>query len=181
MRPPKGQPTRLRHALFAALALLVFVQCEDDACEAGDLCTCRGGDECYLECDGGGCDQECNALERCGNLCGDGCTFTCSSTNECSSYCDDDCATECHDTESCGMLCGADCLYDCHNANRCGARVGPNSVVRCTDVSSCVVECDGSCRVLCTRVGGPGCAIMCRDGGPVPCADGTPGCQECPG
>lgn len=174
---------RLRALAVPLLALVLLVQCDDDdGCEPGETCVCRGGHDCYLDCDGDSCNHECSALDRCGSVCGDHCLFTCFSTQECSAACGADCFAECHDTSACGMICGPDCSYDCHNADRCGARVGPNSEVRCTDVGSCVVECEGSCRVLCTRVGGPGCDVRCLRGpGPAPCPGDAPDCVACAG
>jgi hypothetical protein len=178
-RPGAAPLAAIRSFLLLGAALF-FVQCEDDACEAGDYCECRGGHECYLECDGDRCDQECSSVDRCGLVCDDGCSFTCHSTEACSASCGSNCSTECYETQSCGAICGSGCDYDCHNANKCGARVGPNSTVRCSSVGSCVVECEGSCRVFCNGVGS--CDVDCaRGGGPTPCSDGSSECRECTG
>src|SRR3954471_2612488 len=119
----------------------------DGGCQRGQLCECSGGTDCYLGCDGDGCDQTCFSANHCGAVCGNDCSHTWHDGNDCTSDCGDDCNVSCHTSMSCGAFCGARCVYECSNVTTCGVRVGPASVVTCSQVNSCTVECTGSCQV----------------------------------
>jgi hypothetical protein len=138
--------------------------CDGPSYGAGDLCSCTGGDECYLDCEDDGCRQHCGQARICGGVCtANNCDITCDNVTDCSAYCEEDCHVDCHNVSSCGGICGRGCLYECEGVDRCGVEVGAESTVRCGGVSSCVVVCSGTCEVFVSGVGSFD----------VECADGT--------
>lgn len=184
-----GRPRYARPAMrFYALSLLTLLAAvglascwNSAACVEGDACECSQGDECYLGCDGDGCDQRCFQMDRCGAVCEHECSFECFDVDECSASCGDNCDLECHNTRECGAICDRGCRYECHDTSVCGVSVGSSSVVTCRNVDTCAVECRGSCKVFCENVGnGNQCRVTCRDGdAPVMCPDGSRACGAC--
>jgi hypothetical protein len=82
---------RLPRLLVAVVlsALVTLPACDDDDfCRPGTPCDCSGGDECYLSCEGTGCNESCSNLSRCGGICDDACNFHCNDMDECSVACD---------------------------------------------------------------------------------------------
>ncbi len=159
-------------ALLAVLTATAAFGCDDDDCEAGEDCECSGGHECFLGCDGDGCDQYCHDLDRCGGVCEDDCNFTCHGMQQCTSSCGEDCVIDCHDVSSCGALCGDECHYSCARASTCSVEAGANSTINCANASSCDVVCNGPCTVRCEGV--PNCQVDCPSGASErSCADGT--------
>src|SRR5580704_7332309 len=143
---------RLRAAwawgVMAALALVGLPDCRasDGGCESGQACSCSGGDECDLGCDGDGCQEDCYGVgERCGNVCGNNCGQVCHDVTTCTSYCGDNCAIDCHSVSTCAVICGAGCNYQCTNASTCGVEAGPGSTITCTSIAACDVQCTGTC------------------------------------
>ncbi|HEY4159070.1 MAG TPA: hypothetical protein VGM29_13270 [Polyangiaceae bacterium] len=163
---------------FSLLATLALPGCRSsNECSAGGLCACSGGHECYLDCNGDGCNQSCSSMDSCGTVCQSGCSSTCSGTSECSQYCAGNCSIACSGTPTCGIICGAGCNIDCRNAGTCGVQVGPGSTVNCQSVGQCVVECSGQCVI--THGDGP--MITCVGGGAVlDCSPGVSACGACP-
>jgi hypothetical protein len=159
-------------SLSAALA-----GCNSDNCRAGEPCACRGGHDCYLGCEGDGCNTSCSSLNHCGTVCEDKCATQCFSVDECSTSCGDDCNVLCHDAIACGALCGDRCHFECYSMSRCGVRAGNESVITCHDHATCAVECTGTCRVDCSH---GACDIKCLGGGgPTQCGNGTVACGGC--
>jgi hypothetical protein len=168
-------------AIAALLVASAFglIDCHSGGgCGPGDHCECSGGDECYLGCNGDGCDQSCHSMNRCGTVCGNGCSSTCHDLGtQCSQDCGSNCALTCSSTPTCGVICGDHCQFDCHDASKCAADVGPDSVVTCAAVASCVVQCSGACTVHCQD---NGCQVTCADGQPATqCEAGRYACGGC--
>jgi hypothetical protein len=180
---PQGSlPTIRVLALVAALAAagLGLASCNGGGCPRGAQCDCSGGNECFLGCDGDGCDMSCHQLVRCGTVCGNGCRQTCSDMNDCTASCGDDCRLDGHNTVSYGAICGARCDLTCASVDRCGARVGPDSTVDCNSITTCAVECAGRCRVTCDNVNN--CGVTCLDGSAPHSCSGSGnvvGCGAC--
>jgi hypothetical protein len=164
---------------FALLGLVTIPACDDDDfCRPGKPCNCSGGDECYLDCEGSGCNGTCHDLNRCGGICDDLCTFNCHNMDECSTVCGAGCSATCHDTVACGIICGPGCQYTCSNTTRCGAEVGDGAEVTCRGLSSCEITCLGSCNVDCGSGVGR-CQVWCgaNDDTPTDCTgDADCGC-----
>lgn len=167
----------LASIFLTALFGLVGCTSGGGSCSSGHHCECSGGDECYLGCADGHCDQACSSMNRCGTVCGDGCTSQCSSIgSECSQFCGAGCVLSCFSMPTCGVICGAGCHYDCHDVNQCAAQVGPDSDVTCNHFQTCAVECSGHCVV---HTDNP-CQVTCAGGVPAAlCATGLYACGGC--
>jgi len=173
-------PAVIAKIALSLTALVLAVQCQSGNCDEGDYCECRDGNQCFLQCAGDGCVQNCHHLDVCGSVCEDDCDLSCHDVQECTASCGDDCIADCHHTNSCSAICGKNCDYTCHDVSRCGVAVGDGSRVDCHDISSCIVECDGDCSVRCVNAGGNNCRITCRGGSDATdCGAGLFACGPC--
>jgi len=145
-------------------ALLGLSSCDSGGtCGPGEPCECHDGNDCYLSCEGSGCNESCHNQTNCGGVCDDHCRFECHDVNDCSVACTDACNAQCHNVVACGAIIGADSVYRCHDASRCGVHVtGPGSSVQCDHITTCEVVCDASCDVNCSNT--QTCRVTC--GGP---------------
>lgn len=172
----------MRRVLAALGLFLVGSFCalgctSSSGCSAGDRCECSQGDQCYLDCDGDGCNQSCHNMNRCGTVCGDNCISQVHDVMQGSQSCGSGCGLTCWNTNSCGLLCGDNCHFDCHDTPQCSAVVGPNSDVTCRSVGACQVECTGSCTVHCQD---QNCQISCAGGtDAMLCEPGRYACGGC--
>ena len=170
--------------LFSAAALCLMLSasvlgCHDnETCGPGEPCDCYGGHECYVSCEGDGCNPRCYQMEHCGAVCEDKCISESFDVQETSTSCGDDCFISCHNAVACGAICGDRCHFDCHDMNRCGVSAGNDSEIDCHNYTTCAVECAGTCHVKCASPAN--CDVKCPGGaGPAQCADGRLACGGC--
>jgi hypothetical protein len=179
---------RLLSALRLSLLLAGYalIGCNDhEVCRPDRPCECFGGHDCYVGCEGDGCNSRCFQMNHCGAVCENACHSECFDVDECSTSCGDDCDVVCHNATACGAICGDRCHFDCHDMGRCGVRAGTASEIVCHNYSRCDVECTGTCHV---RSAAPdscddahGCSVKCLGGAALStCPDGSVACGGCP-
>ena len=164
-----------------ALALGV-VGCDGDSnnCDPGGDCSCSGGNDCYLACNGSGCRESCHHQVHCGGVCDDNCHFECHDMNDCTTSCGAFCDASCHNVVSCGAIVGPGSKYSCHDASRCGVTTTDETaevaVIDCRNVTTCEVRCLGNCELHCENTST--CRVFCGEADDTAreCADGDDNC-----
>jgi hypothetical protein len=178
---------RLLSALCLSLVLgAALAGCNDhDICNPGEPCECSGGHECYVGCEGDGCNARCFQMEHCGAVCENDCSSQCFDVNECSTSCGHDCDVSCHNAVACGAICGDRCRFDCHDMDRCGVRAGNGSEINVHNYSRSEIECTGTCHVKSASPSAcddqHGCSVKCLGSAALTmCGDGSVACGACP-
>jgi hypothetical protein len=178
--------------LLPALSLLFLLGsaaltgCDNhDICNPGEPCECSGGHECYVGCEGDGCNARCFQMEHCGAVCENDCSSQCFDVQECSTSCGDDCDVSCHNAVACGAICGDRCHFDCHDMDRCGVRAGNGSEINVHNYSRSEIECTGTCHVTSASPSAcdepHGCSVKCLGKAALTtCGDGSVACGACP-